>query len=121
MRQTVSTLAAAALIFATSGCGNDSQTKEQTEDPTLPSKECNEFTTGTVSLTIAGNPNDSFRIIMKCGNQVVTQCTATVPAGGNAASCTNQGPAPNGGRMTCPVGPGNGNTPAARVVTSGCG
>ncbi|NVJ98932.1 MAG: hypothetical protein HWE25_12320 [Alphaproteobacteria bacterium] len=121
MRQTISMLAASALVFATTACGNGGETKEPQVEPTIPSADCNEFTTGTVKLSIVGNPKDSFRIIMKCGDTEVTRCTATVPAGGNADTCTKQGPVPNGGRLSCTVGPGNGNSAAARVVASACG
>ena len=77
---------------------------------------------GTVSLTITGIPGDSFRISYLCGGTQVTQCTATIPAGATTASC-NAGPTavPNTGVRSCPVGPGNANSPQAAVQTSGCG
>lgn len=120
MHKFVSALTTATFLLAVTACGESKQ--EPTEPDTPTGLQCNSTNTrGSVSLNIAGNPGDSFRIIMKCGNQEVTRCTATIAAGANAATCTNTGPVPNGGTRSCPVGPGNGNTPAARVVASGCG
>ncbi len=105
----------AIILALTVGCTDEKEKKVATV--------CNSNnTSGTVSLTITGNPNDSFRISLICGGQTVTQCTATIPARQARASCNaGPNPVPNGGVRSCPVGPGNNNSPAAAVQTSGCG
>lgn len=105
----------AILLALTVGCTDEKERKGEIA--------CNSNNTrGTVSLTINGNPNDSFQISLICGGQTVTQCTATIPAGQASASCNaGPNPVPNGGVRRCPVGPGNNNSPAAAVQTSGCG
>ena len=119
LRLTALGLMAGALL---AGCEAMKGGKEPVEPVDLPPAQCNSFTTGSVVLGIAGNPNDSFRIIMTCNNQVVARCTATIAAGAAAARCTDgpNAPVPNG-PLSCRVGPGNANSPAARVVTKGCG
>jgi|GEM_PF-1822479 len=123
MGRIVTAVTAASFLLALSACG-EKKTEEPTDgdggtpNPTV----CNSNTTrGVVRLDIAGNPDDEFRIIMKCGDQEVTRCSATIAAGQNTASCTKQGPVPNGGNRSCTIGPANGNSPAARVTASGCG
>lgn len=123
MGRIVSAMTAASFLLALSACGGDKAEEPTDGDGGTPNPTvCNSKTTlGTVRLDIAGNANDSFRIIMKCGTQEVTRCTATVAAGQATASCTNQGPVPNGGNRSCTVGPGNGNSAAARVTAQMCG
>ena len=88
----------------------------------LPALECNSSNTaGNVSLTVTGDKGDSFRISLKCGGTVVASCQADVAADNTPASCTASGTVPNGGARSCSVGPGNGNSNNAKVVTSGCG
>lgn len=113
--------ALAALCLLASSC-DPYKEPEKDEPKEVAPQQCNPATMlGTVALQIAGNPNDTFRVSLVCAGQVVSSCTATVPAGGNAARC-NAGPNPVPvGAFQCLVGPGNANTAAARVVASGCG
>lgn len=111
-------------LLALVACGEAKKDSEeiQGEMDTKQGAQCDPSTMmGTVHLNIRGNAGDSFRISYMCGNQMVTQCTATVAAGANQATCTSQGAVPQGGERRCPVGPGNGNGPQARVVAAGCG
>lgn len=126
MRKHCVELALLPLLVLGSGCeqsGEQPPEKTEGQIPGTAAVVCDSTTMqGTVSLTITGNPGDSFRITYLCGGQQVTGCTATIGPGQNTASC-NAGPTPvpNGGARTCPVGPGNNNSPAAAVQTSGCG
>jgi hypothetical protein len=110
---------AAAILALCAGCAKQEQPHEEAQ---LPQVLCDPATMrGTVALDIKGNPGDSFRISYRCGNDVVAQCTATIAVGANTATCNSgPNPVPKGGVRTCPVGPGNNNSPAAAVQNSGC-
>lgn len=125
LRTTLAAIAVLGLAVAAAGCKPYWEKGEKKMEPkpaAAQQQNCNPANMlGTVALQIAGAPNDSFRISLICGGQVVSSCTATVPAGGNAARCA-AGPNPVPvGLFQCSVGPGNANTAAARVVASGCG
>jgi hypothetical protein len=121
MRRLVSALTASAFLLATA-CGEGEKSEEPAEEPTLPGLECNQTNTlGNVSLKIEGQPGDEFRVIMKCGNQEVARCMATVAAGETTGKCVGSGPVPNGGTRSCTVGPAAGNSNAAREVGHACG
>lgn len=124
-RTQVLTLCAVILTLG-GGCERQEPAQGKAEEQQMPGTAaliCDSTTMlGTASLTITGNPGDAFQISYLCDGQLVSQCTATIAAGQNTASCnTGQNPVPNGGTRTCPVGPGNNNSPAAAVQTSGCG
>ncbi|WP_262692541.1 hypothetical protein [Kordiimonas aestuarii] len=124
MLKPVTLFGAGVALFALVACGEAKNGGEEPEGEmdTTQGAACDPSTMmGTVHLNISGNAGDSFRISYMCGGQMVTQCTATVAAGSNNATCTSQGNVPQGGTRRCPVGPGNGNTPQARVVAAGCG
>lgn len=119
------TIMCAAVLMVCTGCERKEQDQDKAEvqPPGTAAAVCDNSTMlGNVSLTITGNPGDSFRIAFLCDGQQVVECTATIAAGQNTAQCSaGPAPVPNGGARTCPVGPGNNNSPAAAVQTSGCG
>jgi len=111
-------------VLSVSGCHDrdkDGMRKEKDERGTV-ADACNPSTMqGTASLSISGNPGDSFRIVFACGDQTVSQCTATMPSGANVANCSDgPNPVPNGGERSCMVVPGSSNSGAAAVRTSAC-
>ena len=115
---------AAAVLALCASCADDKQAEHPPrEEPTLPPSLCDPATRrGTVALSIKGNPGDSFRISYRCDAVVVTQCTAIIADGATTARCTaGPNPVPKGGVLTCPIGPGNNNSPQAAVDDSACG
>src|ERR1044072_1138204 len=123
MRRVSIAMTFAAVVLALSAsCSGYQKTEEPDAEPTLPPSLCDPATRrGTVTLTIKGNPGDSFRISYRCDAQVVTECTATIAAGATTASCkAGPNPVPQGGVLTCPIGAGNNNSPPAAIDDYAC-
>ena len=122
MQKPVTVIGAGFALLALVACGEEKEDEMQGEMDTTQGAACDpSVMLGTVHLNVSGKAGDSFRISYLCGSETVTQCTATIAAGDTKAVCTSQGAVPQGGTRRCPVGPGNGNSPQARVVASGCG
>lgn len=101
------------------GDGFQVQEVQQVQEPRAASS-CDPTAQGSVNLALTGQPGDSFRVILMCGQTVVARCTAEVPPGAQAGQC-GDGPHPQpAGPRRCFYGPNNANSAAATVGAWGC-
>ena len=81
---------------------------------------CGTDTKGVVKLEIAGEPGDSFRVYLRCGDDNVSKCTARINPGSATASCEDGPNTFTVGEYRCSTKPLIGNSPKAKVISAVC-
>lgn len=87
---------------------------------TFQGQGCSGGSTGIVELSVSGKTGDNFTIELKCGQTVVTECTATVGEDRQSDQCRNTGKISNNSTRNCPVTAGPGNSKLASVLATSC-